>query len=196
MYFCEDDNLTADVRGGNVEHVTFSSGGGWFVRYKNGNVRLSMTGTFPKVFHEVTAQHQLMTTKGSSAYALQASQVSNIFFGTDDAIIIQCNFPSTPSWTHNPRIIAQGLPDDIQETLLDMHTKGWALSRNTCLSPHDKNHYYIEWTCRYGKEIRSMYSLPAHWSIPPLFVRQISEGEIPISVPNEPPKEVFPKPLT
>lgn len=166
VYCSTDEYLQADVlsRQAEVEHATFSSGGGWFVRYRNGNVRLSMKGTFPDVFHEIAKEH--MTTEGSSSFVLQRSSISNVFFGTNDAIIIQQNVPSVPSYLRNNSLLFKGLPEEVNQSLRDMCSQGWILTRNTCLSPHNSEHYYIEWSGQYGDEIRSMYSLPAHHMLP------------------------------
>jgi hypothetical protein len=45
-----------------VDHISFSSGGGWVVAYSDGTLRVSMTGTFPDAFHTYAALY--LITRG------------------------------------------------------------------------------------------------------------------------------------
>ena len=96
-YRSENPNLLADLNTSavspygyrfgarTVDHISFSSGGGWFIRYSDRTVRLSMTGTFPEKFFE-TAQPYMQTQNWSSSP--QQSSIKYVFFGAGDTFLI------------------------------------------------------------------------------------------------------------
>ncbi|KAE8448718.1 hypothetical protein EG329_008933 [Mollisiaceae sp. DMI_Dod_QoI] len=182
LFFSQTENLKADLNIGGVEHITFASGGGWFVRYKNGTVRLSMEGIFPSVFHEIASPN--MQTQGSARSNLQESTISNVFFGADDAILIQHNVSTLPSWDTSPALRWKGLPANLERNLKELFEDDWVLSKRTNLCPWNKEYYYVEWTKPFSSEIKSLYVLPPHRMLPALFVRQMWEGEYPTSIPQ------------
>ena len=95
-YRSENPNLLADLNTSavgpygygfgarTVDYISFSSGGGWFIRYSDRTVRLSMIGTFPEKFHE-TARPYMQTQNWSSP---QQSDIKYVFFGAGDTFLI------------------------------------------------------------------------------------------------------------
>ncbi|KAF8860908.1 hypothetical protein BDZ45DRAFT_740787 [Acephala macrosclerotiorum] len=187
LFFSQTENLKADLNSGGVEHVTFASGGSWFVRYRSGKVRLSMEGTFPAVFDEVASPN--MTTKGSSRSSLQDSTISNVFFGADDAILIQLGVPSVPMWANQAALKWRGLPANLVTNLTQLFDEGWVLSKRTNLCSWNKEYFYVEWTKPYSTATKALYQLPPHAMLPALFVRQMWEGEYPTSIPQPAPEK-------
>lgn len=154
-----------------LEHLTFSPEGGWFIRYGDGNVRLSMEGKFSDTFHRM-AEDFLKTTHSSS---LQKSTLTNVFFGAGDTIIFQ---------QENGNLNWINLPPTLDGKLKEMCLAGWRLSKNTNLSHHNKEHYFIEWTKAdgYGRTTREHYhNLPTTGILKPLFLREVLEGAVPVS---------------
>jgi hypothetical protein len=163
-----------------IDHVTFSPSGGWFVRYKNGNVRLSMADSFPASFHRITKPHLQM----SNASSPQPSSVQYVFFGAGDTILIQLT---------NGTITWNGLPESLVK---EIHTKvgeGWILSKKSTLCQWNKDYYFIQWTRRSGMEISCSWRVHPSGILTNTLIREVVEGDIPIShtVYNPIPAEVL-----
>lgn len=179
MYRTQDANLVADVSSKGVDHLTFSPGGGWFIRYVDGTIRLSMKGTFPESFHRLVGNR--IVTRGSSA--IQYSNITNVWFGAGETILIQFE---------NGALLFEGFEDKVVEKIKQMHSDGCRVSKGTNLSPLSKYYYFLEWEQPWGSKINWSYKTPQVGILKTLFVREVLEGNLPIShtlQTDEEPKE-------
>jgi hypothetical protein len=151
-----------------LNSLTFSTGGGWFIRYADGTIRLSMKGTFPDSFHRLLKDHIVTRNLSSPQY----SNIQNVWFGAGDTILIQFT---------NRALLWEGLPDDINQKLTKMHQDGWTLSKTTCLSPLTKHYCLLEWRQPWGSQVKWSYNTPKTGILQSLFVREVLEGNLPVS---------------
>ncbi|KAF4638011.1 hypothetical protein G7Y89_g51 [Cudoniella acicularis] len=169
IYRTSNANLLADVSCKGVDHLTFSPGGGWFIRYTDGTIRLSMTGTFPSSFHKHFKGS--IITQGCSS--IQNSNVTNVWFGAGDTILIQYE---------NGALMWEGLPDELSARIRERYAEGYRISKGTCLSPMSKYYYFLEWEPKWGGiERRWSYKTPQSGILKVLFVREVLEGNVPVS---------------
>jgi hypothetical protein len=128
-----------------------------------------MKGTFPDSFHKLCKDS--MVTQGSSAK--QYSNVSNVWFGAGDTILIQ---------GANGALVWEGLPDELEAEILKKYTEGYRISKRTCLSPMSKHYYFVEWMPKWGgRERLWSYRTPQSGILTTLFVREVLEGNMPVS---------------
>jgi len=127
-----------------------------------------MKGTFPEIFHRLLKNH--IITRGN--YALQYSNITNVWFGAGETILIQFA---------NRALLWEGLAEDVTKKLTEMYTAGWTLSKGTCLSPQSKYYYFLEWKDEWGLRLNWSYKTPQNGILQSLFVREVLEGNMPIS---------------
>jgi len=181
-YRSENPNLLADLNTSavgpygygfgarTVDHISFSSGGGWFIRYSDRTVRLSMIGTFPEKFHE-TARPYMQTQNWSSP---QQSDIKYVFFGAGDTFLIQCWDGST-TWYDIPEILV--------DSINSYSSQGLVLGKATVLCPWDSRFFFAEFESEHWLSTKLSYS----WNIWPnghltdLVVREVLEGMVPVS---------------
>ena len=182
-YRSENPNLLADLNTSavspygyrfgarTVDYISFSSGGGWFIRYSDRTVRLSMTGTFPEKFFE-TAQPYMQTQNWSSSP--QQSSIKYVFFGAGDTFLIQC-WDGSMRWYDIPEILVDHIKSHSSQGLI--------LGKATVLCPWDSRFFFAEFESGYRMSTGSIYS----WNIWPnacltdLVVREVLEGMVPVS---------------
>jgi hypothetical protein len=102
------------------------------VRYTDGTVKISSTGTFPESFHTLAGQY--MKTKGLMSKIAQTSTVLNVFFGCDESIIVHTE----------SGYLANGLPTKVTDLISRALKAGLSLGKNTSLCPWNSNYYYLE----------------------------------------------------
>jgi hypothetical protein len=185
-------SLLADTRGSNlygitvqeVDHLSFSTGGGWFVRYTDGTVRLSMVGSFPQNFYNIAEEY--MQTSGSAACSRQQSQMQYVFFGADGAVLVKLI---------NGNLKWAGLPDELASCIRTKLAEEWSLAKQTTLCQWDKNYYYLKWKKLSGIETSSSWNIKPTGILTSLLLREVAEGKLPIShtVPAPVPTKTAPK---
>jgi hypothetical protein len=188
----QDPNLLADTSPSNlygiriqqVEQLSFSPEGGWFVRYSDGTVRLSMVGSFHENFHTLASEY--MQTRGSPANSRQASQLKWVFFGADGAVIFLLT---------NGTIRWLGITEDLATNIRTQAGLGWSLGIQTTLCHWDKTYYYMKWTKNYGLETSSSWNVKPTGIVTALLLREVAEGGVPVSYKLNPQPQAAPSPF-
>jgi hypothetical protein len=160
-----------------VDHLSFSPEGGWFVRYNDGTVRLSMVGGFHENFHTIAKEY--MQTRGSAGSSKQRSRLKWVFFGADGAVI---------SVLDNGDLRWIGITEELVTSIRTELRLGWSLAKQTTLCQWDKTYYYLKWTRNYGLEEQSSWNIKPTGIITPLLLREVAEGRIPVSHTVQAPK--------
>ena len=154
-----------------VDYISFSPGGGWFIRYDDGKVKLSTKGSFPKAFHDLAAPYM----KTRNHYKKQKSCVGKVFFGAGDAVILQME---------NGDIVWNGLADAIETEIRERVEAGFTLTNNSNLCQWDARYWFFEWQ---SNEMFGDSPLEYCWNIWPneyindSFIGEACEGGIPIA---------------
>lgn len=155
-----------------VEHISFSSGGGWIVAYNDGTLRVSMTGTFTDEFHAHVAPY-LITKNCSNP---QQSTVKYVFFGAGNTFLVR--------WKDG-RVTGRDAPPQLMEKVSMQLSRGFTLAKYSVLCPWDARFFFV------GFEPTSQYSVAPHqysWNIWPnghlsdIVLREVVEGVVPASI--------------
>jgi ATPase family associated with various cellular activities (AAA)/Cytoskeletal-regulatory complex EF hand len=78
-------------------------------------------------------------------------------------------------------LLWEGIPDELAEKISGMHAEGWILSKGTCLSPLTKHYYFFEWVRPWGTQVSWISKTPESGILQTLFVREVLEGNLPVS---------------
>jgi hypothetical protein len=78
-------------------------------------------------------------------------------------------------------LLWEGIPDEPAKKIREMHAEGWTLSKGTCLSPLTKYYYFLEWVQPWGTQVRWSYKTPESGILQTVFVREVLEGNVPVS---------------
>src|SRR5436305_10524530 len=116
VYRTQDPTLLADTkpvaldkwgfRTRIVEHISFSSGGGWVVAYSDGTLRVSSIGTFPDAFHN--SLKGLLKTRG--CMDPQETAIKYVFFGAGDTFVVQMK---------NGPVKMFGIPSGLEDAIVE-----------------------------------------------------------------------------
>jgi hypothetical protein len=192
VYKTQDPILLADTkpvaldnwgyRTRTVEHISFSSGGGWVVAYSDGTLRVSSTGTFPDAFHNCL--EGLLKTRG--CMDAQETTVKYVFFGAGSTFVVQMK---------NGMAKVFGIPSGLESAILEANGRNQMLTKSTALCPWDSRFYFAHFQ---PWDQLSMASGHFSWNIWPngqlsdIVLREVLERQVPASygavVPyNQPP---------
>jgi hypothetical protein len=180
IIYCSDEpNLKADTRPlalyslsyNNVKHLTFSSQGGWFVKYRDGTARLSMNNAFPESFHRLVQQNDMMQTRGPYAASIQRTNISNVWFGAGETVLILFD---------NGAWVGEGLPMSLTAILSEKFQQKYRITENTTLCQYNSQYYYVEWTGSYGLTGGCAWEVSPSGSLTNLYVRETTEGRVPV----------------
>jgi len=156
----------------NVAHLSFSAGGGWFIRYHDGTARISMNGSLPQSFHRLAASY--IQTAGF--YSPQQTNLQYVFFGAGETVILQDSL-GNQAWI--------ALPEDLERILTAKHKEGWLLTRSTVLCPYDERFWFAAFARRasYLETADTYYAWNIQGStwLNNVFIREIVEGGVPVS---------------
>lgn len=177
-YCSENPNLLADLNTSavgpygfgarTVDHISFSSGGGWFIRYSDRTVRLSMIGAFPEKFHEA-ARPYMQTQNWSSP---QQSDIKYVFFGAGDTFLIQC-WDGSMTWYDIPEILVDSIDS--------YSSQGLMLGKATVLCPWDSRFFFAEFESKYRMGAIYSWNIWPNGCLTDLVVREVLEGMVPVS---------------
>jgi hypothetical protein len=129
-----------------------------------------MIGSFPDSFHRMVGPH--LQTSVQSACIPQHSSVQYVFFGADNAVLIQFD---------NGLITWEGLPESLVTVIYAKTGKGWTLGKNTTLCQWDKGYFFVEWTRYYGTETSHSWRIQPSGILTDILIREVVEGQVPVS---------------